>query len=105
MQMDDAWAEKLLPGASGLAGLKATMKKAAAAQRESDQRERIADAFTAAIGKAVDCDVPASLINELGAQQYRCGVCAVLPGVPMYGTDGNPPHPRPPPSCPPAAPS
>lgn len=72
LQMDDEWANALLPG-GGLAGLRATLLEAAAAEREREQRERIADAFTAAVGKAVDCEVPDSLLNELGAQQYRCG--------------------------------
>jgi hypothetical protein len=44
------------------------------AERAAEQRERIADAFTSVIGKAVDCEIPESLLNELGSQQYRWAV-------------------------------
>lgn len=74
-----------MPG-SDVAGLRQQLLAAKRAEREAQQRERVADAFMAAVGEAVDCDIPESLLSELGAQQYRCGTAAG--GVQRQGSGG-----------------
>ncbi|KAL4430146.1 hypothetical protein ABPG77_004928 [Micractinium sp. CCAP 211/92] len=68
-ELNDEWANSLLPG-GGIEGVRQRLVENAAAERESMMRERIADAFTAAVGRAVKVDIPESLLNELGTQQY-----------------------------------
>lgn len=53
-QLSDEWASGILPG-SDLAGLRERMLADQAAEREAEQRERIADAFTAAGACACRC--------------------------------------------------
>lgn len=74
-QLTDEWAGKVLEGAD-LAGLQQRLLEKVREEREAAQRERVADAFTSAVGKAVDCEVPESLLSELGSQQYRWGAAA-----------------------------
>ncbi|KAI7839381.1 hypothetical protein COHA_006906 [Chlorella ohadii] len=76
-ELTDEFANSLLPGA-GLAGLRDKLLEAQRFDREREQRERIADAFSAAVGRAVECDIPESLINELGAQQYQVELTRLL---------------------------
>jgi hypothetical protein len=71
LQLTDEWAASVMPG-SDVAGLRQQLLAAKRSEREAQQRERVADAFMAAVGQAVDCDIPDSLLAELGAQQYRC---------------------------------
>lgn len=68
-ELNDEWANSLLPG-GGIEGVRQRLVENAAAERESMMRERTADAFTAAVGRAVEVDIPESLLNELGTQQY-----------------------------------
>ncbi|EFN57828.1 hypothetical protein CHLNCDRAFT_143244 [Chlorella variabilis] len=72
-QLTDEWAGKVLEGAD-LAGLQQRLLEKVREEREAAQRERVADAFTSAVGKAVDCEVPESLLSELGSQQYSASL-------------------------------
>lgn len=68
-ELNDEWANSLLPG-GGLQGLRQRLLENAAAERESMMKERMADAFNVAVGRAVEVEIPNSLLNELGNQQY-----------------------------------
>lgn len=72
-ELTDEWAGKVLEGAD-LAGLQQRLLEKVREEREAAQRERVADAFTSAVGKAVDCEVPESLLSELGSQQYSASL-------------------------------
>lgn len=76
-EVTEEWANTLLPG-GGIAGLRERLRENQQAEREATLRERIADAFTSAVGRAVECDVPESLLNELGQQQYSASLNRML---------------------------
>lgn len=66
----DAWAAGIMGPGSTVADVEARLAENTAVESEEATRQRLADAFTDAVGAAVDVTVPDSLIQEAGQNQY-----------------------------------
>jgi trigger factor len=85
IEMTDAWAEEVAPGAGGMSGLRATLLEAQAAETHQATQKRLEEALTTAIAAAIDMEVPQSLITDLGTQQYTAELNSLIEkGVMSY---------------------
>jgi trigger factor len=77
----DAWADAAFPGTpAGLAGLKARFADAIAAEDAAATALKVEDALCDAVAAAVEMDVPESVIQEVGQEQYQSELLAAAAG-------------------------
>lgn len=69
-EMTDEWASQVMGPGSTVADIRARLEENTAAESEDATRQKLADAFTDAVGAAVDVIIPDSLIQEAGQNQY-----------------------------------
>jgi trigger factor len=69
-QADDAWASKIMGPGCSMEDVKTRLVENTRAEKEDALRQRIQDAFTEAVAAAVSVDIPDSLIQEAGQNEY-----------------------------------
>jgi len=69
--LTDAWAEEAYPGSGTVDGLRSRLRAAVAAETAAATAARVQEALTTALADAVACDVPESVLREIGEAEYQ----------------------------------
>ncbi|KAK9835180.1 hypothetical protein WJX81_004039 [Elliptochloris bilobata] len=70
-ELDNEFAETLYPGCGGLEKLRGIMEAAEMRILDSQTKQKVHEALTAALAERVDAEVPQSVLRELGSQEYQ----------------------------------
>lgn len=70
-ELSDEFAEERFPGCGGAEGLRRELLNVEAADRSERQMMRIQEALTEAVANIAVCDVPESLVRQMGEGEYQ----------------------------------
>jgi trigger factor len=68
--LDDAFAASVMGPGSTIAAVKERLLENARLETEEATKQRLADAFMAAVGAAVEVDIPPSMLQEVASSEY-----------------------------------
>ena len=71
LQLDDAFGAAVAPEAGSLEALRARLLATQSAMTAKETAERVNEALTFAVGDLVQADIPQSLIQEIGQNEYQ----------------------------------
>ncbi len=87
LQFDDDLAEELAPGCGGVQGLQAQLLRLQKAKTAQDNEEAVDEALMASVVHLVECDVPQSMTEEMGQQEYQARLHTAQAKVGRHGND------------------
>ena len=71
LQLDDKLAQEVAPNSGGAEGLRQQLLRMQNDKTAQDNQEAVDEAMMAAVVNLVDCEVPKSMIDEMGKSEYQ----------------------------------
>ena len=71
MQLNDDLAEEVAPGSGGAEGLQAQLFRMQQDKTTQDNIEAVDEAIMEAVVELVQCEVPHSMVADMGKQEYQ----------------------------------
>lgn len=71
LQLDDDLAEELAPGSGSAQGLQTQLLRMQNAKTAQNNEEAVDEALMGAVVHLAQCDVPYSLVEEMGKQEFQ----------------------------------
>ena len=71
LQLDDDLAEEVAPGSGGVQGLQTQLLRMQNAKTAQDNEEAVEEALMETVVHLAQCDVPYSMVKEMGQQEYQ----------------------------------
>ncbi len=71
LQLDDDLAEEVAPGSGGVQGLQTQLLRMQNAKTAQDNEEAVDEALVDTVVHLAQCDVPYSMVKEMGQQEYQ----------------------------------